>query len=217
MPSFPSRSVHNTRIERLWFDVTRSYGQKWKNFFIDLETHCGLNPQLPAHIWLLHHLFLCAIDQDAQDFVHTWNNHVMNFKGQRNASPREMYLFSLLEDGPRGLEGRIQSGEEDIEDLENYGIDWDVAQDARYQNHFLESDPHAEQNQVEDNPFHVGPAQLSHVPCDEPNCPLTADQILHLDEQLLVRADLSNRSMEIRRLVWTHAVEICNELFQVRI
>ena len=77
---FP-RSVHNTRIERMWYDVTRSYGQKWKNFFADLETNCGLTPNIPAHIWLLHHLFLDAINQDAAEWVQMWNNHVIQIKG----------------------------------------------------------------------------------------------------------------------------------------
>ncbi|KAJ7488564.1 hypothetical protein B0H11DRAFT_2406659, partial [Mycena galericulata] len=38
------RSVHNTRIERLWYDVTHGFGKKWKVFFLDLETNHGLNP-----------------------------------------------------------------------------------------------------------------------------------------------------------------------------
>ncbi|KAJ7752190.1 hypothetical protein DFH07DRAFT_745091, partial [Mycena maculata] len=38
------RSVHNTRIERLWYDVTHGFGKKWKVFFLDLETNHRLNP-----------------------------------------------------------------------------------------------------------------------------------------------------------------------------
>ncbi|KAJ7136327.1 hypothetical protein C8R43DRAFT_894051, partial [Mycena crocata] len=38
------RSVHNTRIERLWYDVTHGFGKKWKVFFLDLEANHGLNP-----------------------------------------------------------------------------------------------------------------------------------------------------------------------------
>ncbi|THH10681.1 hypothetical protein EW146_g8295 [Bondarzewia mesenterica] len=56
------RSVHNTRIERLWYDITQGFGQKWKNFFLELEHHYGLDPDRPAHIWLLYHLFLATID-----------------------------------------------------------------------------------------------------------------------------------------------------------
>ncbi|KAH9831803.1 uncharacterized protein C8Q71DRAFT_714853, partial [Rhodofomes roseus] len=38
------RSVHNTRVERLWYDFTRGVGQKWKNFFLELEHNAGLQP-----------------------------------------------------------------------------------------------------------------------------------------------------------------------------
>ncbi|KAJ7073444.1 hypothetical protein B0H15DRAFT_740062, partial [Mycena belliarum] len=41
----PVRIVHNTRIERMWYDVTHGFGHKWKKFFTDLEVQHGLNPQ----------------------------------------------------------------------------------------------------------------------------------------------------------------------------
>ncbi|KAI0767567.1 hypothetical protein C8Q74DRAFT_1203854 [Fomes fomentarius] len=75
-------SVHNTRIERLWYDVTSGFGQKWKNFFIELETHCHLNASDRCHLWLLHFLFKGAINQDASDWVQTWNHHTMQIKGK---------------------------------------------------------------------------------------------------------------------------------------
>ncbi|KAF7343732.1 hypothetical protein MSAN_01953800 [Mycena sanguinolenta] len=55
------RSVNNTRIEHLWYDVTHGFGFKWKKFFIDLEVNHNLNPTIAEHIWLLHHLY-----EDAQ-------------------------------------------------------------------------------------------------------------------------------------------------------
>ena len=63
------KSVHNTWVEHLWYDVTHEYGQKWKNLFLELETHYGLNPTNLMHIWLLHHLFLEEVNQDAQDWA----------------------------------------------------------------------------------------------------------------------------------------------------
>ena len=78
-PTPSHSSVHNTRIERLWYDVTHGFGLKWKNFFIDLEAHCHLNP---SHIWLLHHLFMSTINADAEAWVHSWNNHTMQLKGE---------------------------------------------------------------------------------------------------------------------------------------
>ncbi|KAI0371588.1 hypothetical protein BV20DRAFT_1051599 [Pilatotrama ljubarskyi] len=60
------RSVHNIRIERLWVDVTSGFGSKWKEFFHQLEAQHGLNVDNDAHVWLLHHLFLEAINRDAE-------------------------------------------------------------------------------------------------------------------------------------------------------
>lgn len=75
-------SVHNTRIERLWYDVTSGFGQKWKNVFIELETHCHLNASDRCHLWLLHFLFKAAINQDTSDWVQTWNHLIMQIKGK---------------------------------------------------------------------------------------------------------------------------------------
>jgi hypothetical protein len=71
------RSVHNSRIERLWYDWTQGVGRKWKGFFINLETTEGCNHNNPTHIWLLHHLFLPAINEDANEWVEAWNAHVI--------------------------------------------------------------------------------------------------------------------------------------------
>ncbi|KZT35336.1 hypothetical protein SISSUDRAFT_957542, partial [Sistotremastrum suecicum HHB10207 ss-3] len=37
------RSVHNTRIERLWFDVTKDFGGGWKRFARDLQDNEGFD------------------------------------------------------------------------------------------------------------------------------------------------------------------------------
>ncbi len=63
------RSVHNTRIERLWYDVTHGFGRKWKDFFWDLEIQHGLNVSFRSHKWLLRHLFLKGLNEDAQDWA----------------------------------------------------------------------------------------------------------------------------------------------------
>ncbi|KAJ7331348.1 hypothetical protein DFH08DRAFT_916458 [Mycena albidolilacea] len=43
------RSVNNTRIERLWYNVTHGFGFKWKTFFIDLTINHGLDPADGPH------------------------------------------------------------------------------------------------------------------------------------------------------------------------
>lgn len=201
------RSVHNTRIERLWYDVTHGFGQKWKNFFLELEAHHGLNPMVPAHIWLLHHLFLAAINEDAQEWAHVWNNHKMSIRGERQRSPRDMFFFSMVQDGVRGLPAE---DEEDIGDPALYGIDWEDAQDPRLLRHHMENNPG--EASVAGNSFQTGPAQLSEVPCEPPNCPFSPEQVAELDGLLADRVDVASRNMHVRRLVWLEALAICTEM-----
>ncbi|KAH7904431.1 hypothetical protein BJ138DRAFT_1019159 [Hygrophoropsis aurantiaca] len=203
------RSVHNTRIERLWYDVTHGFGQKWKNFFLDLEMCHGLDPRQPSHIWLLHHLFLSEVNADAQEWKHTWNSHHLQIRGERERSPRDIFLFSMVQDGPRGIERLLAPVEEDVEDIATYGIDWGVVDDPVLMAHLLQHNPHENVN----NPFAAGPNTLSNVPCEPPNSPLTDAQINQLDRELAVRVDLSSRNMQVRRLVWTNALAICQSFF----
>jgi hypothetical protein len=204
--------VHNTRIERLWYDVTHAFGQKWKNFFLDLETHYSLNPQSPEHIWLLHHLFLEAVNQDAQEWASAWNSHHLQIRGERERSPRDMFVFSMLQDGPRGVQHLLTPPDERVDDLASYGIDWDVVDDQRLMNHFLRENP---QDWEDQNPFSFGPANQSHVPCEPPDCPLSADQVIWLDDHLAGMVDLNARNMQMRRLVWEKALMLCVSLHQV--
>ena len=39
LQQFCHRSVHNSRIERIWYDITEGFGGKWKDFFTDLEAN----------------------------------------------------------------------------------------------------------------------------------------------------------------------------------
>ncbi|KAJ7185191.1 hypothetical protein C8R46DRAFT_817384, partial [Mycena filopes] len=123
------RSVHNTRIERLWYDVTHGFGQKWKNFFHDLEINHGLNPRSPGDIWLLHHLFLTSINEDALEWAEAWNSHKLQIKGERKRSPRDMFLFSMVQDGPRGISHMVEAVDEPVDDPSSYGVDWHVTEE----------------------------------------------------------------------------------------
>ncbi|KAJ6553003.1 hypothetical protein B0H19DRAFT_949550 [Mycena capillaripes] len=207
------RSVHNTRIERLWYDVTHGFGQKWKNFFHDLEINHGLNPRSPADIWLLHHLFLGSINQDAREWAQSWNSHKLQIKGERKRSPRDMFVFSMVQDGPRGLQRIVEPIDEAVEDITSYGVDWQVADEPRLMQHLLEHNPQDWENE---NPFRAPPAQLSDVPCEPPTCPFTPEEVALLDETLRGRVDVTSRNMGIRRLVWQEAFHICS-FFQQRL
>ncbi|KAJ7668905.1 hypothetical protein B0H17DRAFT_949670 [Mycena rosella] len=205
------RSVHNTRIERLWYDVTHGFGQKWKNFFHDLEINHGLNPRSTSDIWLLHHLFLGSINDDAQEWSRAWNSHKLQIKGERKRSPRDMFLFSMVQDGPRGIESLREPVDEDVRDPSSYGIYWQVTDEPRLMHHLLRENP---QDWEHENPFHAPPSELSDVPCEPPNCPFIAEQVALLDTTLQGRVDVRSRKMVIRRLVWQEAFSICRFLAQ---
>lgn len=209
------RSVHNTRIERLWYDVTHGYGLKWKDFFFDLEVHHDLDPNIPAHIWLLHHLFLDAINQDAQEWAASWNSHVMQIQGERNRSPADMFFFSLVQDGARGVSFDREPVDEQVDDPQAYGVDWDVADDPQLMAHLLENNP---QDWDESNPFQVAPSSFSDVPCEAPGCPFTLEEVALLNESLAAdpQVDLSSRNMQMRRRLWVVALNVCIGIWQRR-
>ncbi|KAI0027045.1 hypothetical protein K488DRAFT_63197 [Vararia minispora EC-137] len=129
-------SVHNTRIECLWYGVTKAFGQKWKNFFVSLESHHWLDVDAPGHIWLLHHLFLPVVNEDSEDWAQAWSHHKMQLKGERDKTPYTIYWMSMLVDGFRGLEGTVedasnalattaaQQADDEVGDIEHLGVDW---------------------------------------------------------------------------------------------
>ncbi|KAF7335038.1 Integrase catalytic domain-containing protein [Mycena venus] len=211
------RSVHNIRIERLWCDVTRGFGRKWSQFFLSLEISCGLRPDLDAHVWLIHHLFLPAINQDAQDWARTWNEHKIRFDTERTRSPRDMFFFGMIENGLRGFESTPEElADDNIDDLDAYGVDWEDLNDPDVMGHHAEFNTDQELNHDDiQNPFtNDGPHQLSHVEVVEPLCPFTADQVTLLNGHLALSAHSQSRNMNSRRAVWVDALEFCRRLYE---
>lgn len=124
------RSVHNTRIERLWRDVTASVGKYWKLKFELLEREHGLDINNRSHVWLLHHLYLNAINQDLMEFAERWNAHILRLSDSANRSPRDLFYFDMFTRGfrgdplpPRGLPIPLSAGE-DPHPLSNDEISW---------------------------------------------------------------------------------------------
>ncbi|KAH9934372.1 uncharacterized protein B0H18DRAFT_1082878 [Fomitopsis serialis] len=219
------RSVHNTRVERLWYDFTRGVGQKWKNFFLELEHSAGLQPSRSAHIWLLHHIFLLQINLDVQDWAASWNSHPLHERhvSDRARSPRDRFIFGMVENGARGI--GTASGDVHIQrmpaedaainsdDLQSYGVDWEALEDPMLMAHHLDNNPDEWESS---NPFSAGshrPSELSVVDCDAPNCPFSEVEIASLDAELALRVDSTSREMSVRRLLWVEALRICQRLY----
>jgi hypothetical protein len=203
------RSVHNCRIERLWLDYSHGVVAKWKPFFIELEANYNLDYNNFAHIWLLHHLFLDAVNADTQAWVATWNLHRVAVPEGGQRSPHEMFLFGMVEYGVRGIDGMVES-EPEVEDLAMYGVDWgrlDLASQA------LERNP---DDWTDENPFVTSgrPENMAEVICDEPDSPLSHNQIIRLNQLLCECVDVNSKNMDVRKVIWREALRICEE-FQV--
>ena len=213
------RSVHNIRIERLWFDFTAGVGSKWKAFFEQLEYQAGLDPDIPSHIWLIHHLFLNAINQDIMDWASSWNNHKMSIPGHGTRNPTDLRWFSMLQDGARGFTPRAVEFEPradslDEEDLAEYGIDWDAYHDNRIQQHHSTNNP---TDPFPQNPFIAHqPDTFSMVEVDESRCPFTAPelQIFYHNFSLIPDTIRLSRDMEQRKRLWVLAITICRQIRQ---
>ncbi|KAF8217968.1 hypothetical protein K438DRAFT_1557595 [Mycena galopus ATCC 62051] len=212
------RSVHNIRIERLWCDVTRGFGRKWSNFFLSLEVGCGLQPDRDAHIWLLHHLFLPAINHDASDWASAWNEHKIRFDNDRTRSPRDLFFFGMIENGLRGFEDFPEASEadEDVDDIDAYGIDWEELHDADIMAHHAEHNADQELDpEAIQNPFsNDAPHRLSHVEVAEPLCPFTLQEVAQLDAHLSLIPHSHSRNMNSRRAVWIEALAFCRQLYE---
>lgn len=203
--------MHNTRSERLWVDLVNDLSDKWKKFFQDLETHHGMNAEDGDHIWLLHHLFLEELNCELQEWAKGWNHHKMQLKGEANKSPMEMFLIGMVERETPGVREWIEQQEEAVEDLPNYGIEWeDVADEVA---HNLGGNG---RNQV---PFEIDnrPEELHEVACEPPMRPLSRDEKEQLDVTVAREFGINKyRSMPERILIWDRAFELCRTLVQQR-
>lgn len=141
----------------------------------------------------------------------------MTVEGQRQATPREMMFYGILEQGPRGIgPGLFQPAEDpqfDQAGQTGYGVDWEGMQDVALMTHLLE------QNQDEwesENPFSTStmPQSLSEIVVNEPGCILTLEEVRELALRLRASDEitLSSNSMAVRRLIWVRALIICQEI-----
>ena len=87
MLSTHTRSMRNTRIERLWREVGSQFARRWKVFFQRLEDLYHLDASNRQHIWLLHRLFTNDLNEDCFTFRNNWNDHGVSGKLIQHKAP----------------------------------------------------------------------------------------------------------------------------------
>ncbi|KAG1750321.1 uncharacterized protein EDB91DRAFT_1046232 [Suillus paluster] len=89
----PDRSTRNSRIERLWVEVSTQFARRWRAFFTRLERLHKLDVDRPGHLWLLSALFLNALNNDCRQFQQEWNSHPIHGSDTKDQSPQDMRLL----------------------------------------------------------------------------------------------------------------------------
>ena len=114
----PGPSTRNQRIERLWREVFRCDLHFFYYVFYAMEDTGLLNLENPAHLFILHLIFLPRINHALQEFKEAFNHHSM--RTSSNWSPYQMWLNGMLrEDNPLSHDMM----DEDPDDLDIYGDD----------------------------------------------------------------------------------------------
>ena len=83
------KSVHNSRIERLWRDVYQSVSSSYASVFYELERDSALNVDNDADLFALHYVFVSRINESLGAFQAAWNSH--SISTENNMSPLQLY------------------------------------------------------------------------------------------------------------------------------
>ncbi|KZT53593.1 hypothetical protein CALCODRAFT_439862 [Calocera cornea HHB12733] len=177
------KSVHNTRIERLWVDFNTDVTQRWAQLFYQMEDQDGLDPLNATHIWILHFLFLDELNDDAVSFQNQWNHHTMSLTRSRQVDqkPIDLFIWGCWEHGARGIDIGSRLG---------------PTGEQPQPSTFDASPP--------DNP----PSRMPHVDCSPPSCPYATHQIRFLIDRL--RGQYEYPDAHHRRARWRLARQICD-------
>ena len=194
--------MHNIRIERLWVEVGRAVVSKWRPFFECLERHHGLDVDSAGHIWLLHHLYLHALNEEILEWAEHWNSHTMRLKHEANKSPRQMFMMGLRRChlGAVGHRRAIQD-----EAAGAFRVDYEALEEGVLIDHMMNRDENPFQNHT--------PERFSAVRCEPPGCPLEPLQVQQLDAELAEAFDTNAKSMEVRKMIWDRSLPFCRALF----
>ena len=110
------RSVHNTRIERLWREVNRVVNSYYSELFKHMEHHGILDSTFEVDICALYFVFLPRITRSLAEFTMQWNYHGM--RTARQSSPLALWNY--------GMVFNINNVEITPGDISSYSIDYEI-------------------------------------------------------------------------------------------
>ncbi len=87
------KSVHNSRIERLWRDVFQSCLVLYYNVFYHLEDVGYLDVENEVHIYCLHHVYFKKINSSLSLFKQAWSSHPL--QSENCLSPEQLWTRGL--------------------------------------------------------------------------------------------------------------------------
>ena len=88
-------SSRNQRIERLWRDVFRCFGDVFYYTFESMEESGLLDVTNPLHLFVLHYVYLPRINAAIDSFVEAWNKHPK--RTERNWSPEQIWSNGMID------------------------------------------------------------------------------------------------------------------------
>lgn len=86
------KSVHNSRIERLWRDVFAAVLSVYYDLFNIMECDRILDPD-DIHIFCLHYVYLDRINATLKQFEDAYNNHKL--RTACNKTPVQLFVMGL--------------------------------------------------------------------------------------------------------------------------
>jgi hypothetical protein len=87
------KSVHNTRIERLWRDMYEQCTGPYHRLFWDMEHEQELDPDSEVDLFCLPHTFKDVLSDELCLFVKSWNNH--GLRTEHNRTPMQLFVGGL--------------------------------------------------------------------------------------------------------------------------
>jgi len=96
------RSIHNTRIERLWRDVYQGVLKLYHGLFYHLEHLNLLDPDNEIHLFSIHYVFLPRISHHLEVWKKAWNTHPMRTEHSR--TPFQIWSTGVLQHDNRQIE-----------------------------------------------------------------------------------------------------------------